>query len=47
MSHPESAAIGTLTGVLVGLFVWLWLVAVHPPWALQRCAQALERAIGR
>ncbi len=47
MSRPESAAIGLLTGVLSGLGVWLWLVAIHPPWALRRCAEALERALPR
>ena len=47
MTRPESAAIGTLIGVLTGLFTWLWLVAIHPPWALRRCAEALERAVGQ
>ena len=47
MTRPESAAIGTLLGVLTGLLTWLWLVAIHPPWALRRCAEALERAVGQ
>lgn len=47
MSRPESAAIGTLAGVLTGLGVWLWLVAIYPPWALRRCAAFLNLAVPR
>ena len=47
MTRPESAAIGTLLGVLTGLLTWLWLVAIHPPWALRRCADFLNLALPR
>ncbi len=47
MSRPEAAAIGTLCGVLTALGLWLWLVAIHPPWALRRCVEALDRLIPR
>ena len=40
----QPGVLGLLAGVLSDLGVWLWLVAMHPPWAIRRCAEALEVA---